>query len=113
MDLLPTFVSMGGGKIEPKRKLDGIDVTKALEGAATARKPLFWKHGGSLAVRDGDWKLVVTVGKKKKQFLLFNLAKDRNETNNLSTKYPEVMGRLTLLVEQWVKDVTVESPVSQ
>jgi arylsulfatase A-like enzyme len=113
MDLLPTFVSMGGGEIEPKRKLDGIDVTKALKGATITRKPLFWKHGGSLAVRDGDWKLVVTVGKKKKQVLLFNLAKDRNEVNNLSTKHPEIVGRLSLLVEQWVKDVTVDSPVSQ
>ena len=50
MDLLPTFVSMGGGEIEPKRKLDGIDVTKALKGADHHPEAAFlearWQLGG-------------------------------------------------------------------
>lgn len=113
MDLLPTFVAMGGGEIEPKRKLDGIDVTDALKGSAIARKPLFWKHGSGLAARESDWKLVVAAVKKKKRVMLFNLANDRSETTDLSSKHPERVERLLRLLKAWEKDVTVESPVSK
>ncbi len=113
MDLLPTFVSLGGGKIDEKRKLDGIDVTDVLKGSGISRKPLFWKHGSSSAAREGDWKLVVTGVKKKKQIMLFHLADDRNERADLASKNPAKVGQLLGLLENWEKDVTVESPVSQ
>ena len=113
MDLLPTFVSLGGGEIEAKRKLDGIDVTEVLKGSVLSRKPLFWKHGSSSAAREGDWKLVVTGAKKKKQIMLFHLDNDRNETVDLSSKNPEKVSRLLGLLESWEKEVAVASPVSQ
>ncbi|MGB0775160.1 MAG: sulfatase-like hydrolase/transferase, partial [Akkermansiaceae bacterium] len=101
MDMLPTFVALAGGKVEPQRKLDGIDVMPALKGKPIKRQPLFWQHGTNTAVRDGNWKLVIT--KKKPQ--LFNLAEDPSEKHNLSIKHPDKVAHLTKLIKSWETSV--------
>jgi arylsulfatase A-like enzyme len=72
-------------------------------------------HGiGGLALRQGDWKYIPATEKMKAggmgsganaadprfaaatvpEALLFNLAKDPNETNNLTAKYPDKAAEL-------------------
>lgn len=101
MDMLPTFVAMAGGKIDPKRKLDGTNVLDALQGKALTRTPLFWQHSVNTAVRDGKWKLVIT----KKTTQLFDLSKDISEKNDISKQHPEQVQRLTKLIQAWQKSV--------
>ena len=47
---------------------------------------LWWSHEGNRAIRVGDWKLVAAADSK---WELYNLAKDRTETNNLADSNPE------------------------
>ena len=105
MDMLPTFVTIAGGKIDPSRELDGINVLPALKGTPTQRKPLFWQHKNNFAVRDGSWKLVQS-GKKSE---LFNLENDISEKNNLADKHPDQVTRLTKLLKAWQSSVTASS----
>lgn len=61
--------------------------------------PLFWqwRHGG--AVRQGPWKLVV----HKEQWELFDMRKDKTETQNLAAVHPEVLTRLRNLHTAWLE----------
>ena len=110
MDLLPTFVTLAGGEIAAEKSLDGVDVMSALQGKALKRKPLFWKFGRASAAREGDWK-IVREGKKS-PVLLFNLASDLAEKNDLSSQYPEKVQHLTKLLTAWEMDVKPATIVS-
>lgn len=113
MDLLPTFVTAGGGVVDPKRNLDGVDVLGVLRGKEKVREPLFWRFKGNAAVRDGDWKLLRPSLTKPANAMLFNLAIDRNETSDLSAKNPEKVKALLKLLQDWEEEVTVDDPVSK
>ena len=94
---------------------DSFSFLSALEdrrpGSATTR-PSFVMRAGSVAsmmtIRSGDWKLItglgsggfsrpknLTPGPADPQGQLYNLAKDLAETENLYSRHPEVVARLT------------------
>ena len=52
-----------------------------------------------LAVRDGRWKLLCEYDGSDP--MLFDLAKDRGETENLASREPEVVARLKAAVLAW------------
>lgn len=74
-DLLPTLARIAGAPLPPDQTFDGIDVQEAWRGRPlAARGPLFWEYGRNdeffrygpdkspnLAVRRGDWKLLVNA----------------------------------------------------
>ena len=117
VDLLPTFCKIAEVKPpgEVAAKLDGEDLSVVMTGAEPTRsKPLFWEYGRNdtafkypaannrspkVAVRDGDWKLLINADGSDTQ--LYNLAVDRNETNNLATTEPEVAKRLSAAALNW------------
>ncbi|MDF7826865.1 sulfatase-like hydrolase/transferase [Pontiellaceae bacterium B12227] len=102
MDLLPSIGTLTGSEIPVGTELDGTDISKALLGKSMERSsPLFWEYGvhGSimpgkpehvspkLAVRDGDWKLLMNPNQS--QVKLFNLKFDIGEKENLADVHPE------------------------
>jgi arylsulfatase A-like enzyme len=60
---------------------------------------LFWRYGGKLAVRQGDWKLLRE--RAGADFQLFHLARDVAEANDLSAACPERAEALRALLESW------------
>jgi len=56
---------------------------------------LWWLHEGNRAIRIGDWKLVAAKGDP---WELYDLASDRNETENLAQQHPE---RVRDLEREW------------
>ena len=68
------------------------------------RNPLLHESGlGEFAIRDGDWKLILaeqgtTPGMAG---LLYNLAEDLGEQNNLYDLRPDVVHRLTGILDQY------------
>ena len=60
---------------------------------------MFWRTGDYLAVREGDWKLQVSVNPKKDW--LYNLAADPLEKNNLATQEPQRVGALREKIKAW------------
>jgi arylsulfatase A-like enzyme len=120
IDFVPTLAKVCGAKLPKDYASDGEDMTAAILGESPARsKPLFWEYGRNatsfaypkdekqrspnLAVRDGDWKLLVNADGTGAE--LYDLSKDIGETKNVATEQPDVAKRLVDQVLAWRKSV--------
>ena len=94
----------GGEKDLKKLKLDGKDVWAELSGAVEpeSNRRFYWKTPDMSAVRDGDWKLVVTRGREPKTEL-FNLRDDFREMRDVGEKHPEKVAGLMELMKDFEK----------
>ncbi len=107
LDLLPTFVSVAGGEIDPDWKLDGVDIGPRLCGAedALTERALFWRTlgpEGPAAVRRGDWKLVVErEADEDDRVHLFELADDIAEARDVSAAHPDEVEALRAELRAW------------
>ncbi len=108
IDILPTVAAVTGAKL-PEMKIDGKSILPLLEGKTGAKSPhkaYFYQARG---VRVGEWKLLATGRRRRKTKtqgkMLFNLAKDIGEKNNVAAKHPEIVKRLSDLLEAFKKDV--------
>lgn len=109
VDLLPTFCAIAGVSLPAGYTPDGENILPALTGHTPVRnKPVFWEwkgHAGEpdwwprLAVRDGDWKLVMTYDGSRVE--LHQLINDRAESNDVSKEHPEIVSRLSRLALDW------------
>lgn len=107
MDMLPTFVTLAGGEVDPSRQLDGVSILPALNGESLPRGPLFWQFKGRTAVRVGDWKMV-TRGEQNE---LYNLASDPSEKQNVAQSHPEIVKQLSDHMQAWQHSVSQNAPV--
>jgi arylsulfatase A-like enzyme len=111
LDILPTALAAAGVEIKPEWKLDGVNLLPYLTGAkaGSPHEALYWRFGGQLAIRKGDWKLVkgrgltagpaVMRGKANTEGAeLYNLAEDIGEKHNLAAKHP---AKVNELVADW------------
>lgn len=93
VDWMPTLCGLAGYKSERELRWDGVNVWPQLSGTSSARveRTLYWTTPRASAVREGDWKLIVTParGKGADKIELFNVADDPNETTELAAKQPE------------------------
>lgn len=106
MDLTASILAAAGATVPPETKLDGINLFPVLEKkAADVERTLFWRSAQQRAVRSGDWKLVVDLGRP----LLFNLRNDDGERTNLIGERPDIARRLRPLLEAWAQDVDAEA----
>ncbi|MBA4020635.1 MAG: sulfatase [Pirellula sp.] len=102
LDVLPTVVTAAGGKIDPSWKLDGVDLIPYLLGDNSARphENMFWRFGDQWAVRQGDWKLVVSRGGSG-QPELYDLATDIGEARDLASAEPARVAELQKVYGRW------------
>ena len=120
LDLLPSLAAICQAKPPAGYEPDGQDLSAALLGELPVRdKPLFWEYGRnptsfaypqdpkqkspSLAVREGDWKLLVQPDGTGAE--LYQLTTDARETTNLADREQERAARLTRMALQWRKSV--------
>lgn len=112
-DWFPTLSKIGGGTLPASQQLDGIDLTKVLQGepAPQRTEPMIWDfagYNGIVAIRDGKWKAVRTKVNKKNNpgdWELYDIEADPNETTDLSGKHGDVVERLE---KAFVETRTVE-----
>jgi arylsulfatase A-like enzyme len=107
-DVLPTLAAACGITPKTARPLDGVNVWEEVAGGRTReRENLFWAVHESaarqLAVRDGKWKYVRIDphGGGQSQDLLFDLAADPNEKNNLAGNELARVKAMHARAEQW------------
>lgn len=114
LDVLPTAIAAAGGEVDPAWKLDGVDLRPYLTGAKTDRPhdKLYWKFGEQWAVRDGDWKLVVSNGGSGSPEL-YDLAADIGEAMDLAASQPEKVKELQALYDSWNKEQAPASAVEK
>jgi uncharacterized sulfatase len=113
IDLVPTLLDVAGVAAPEGVVFDGESLPDVLLGRSDTSRdgPLFFRRPpdrGSfygidnlpdLAVREGDWKLLCEYDGSDPQ--LYDLAKDRGETENIAAAHPEVVRRLTEAVVAW------------
>ena len=105
VDLMPTVVELAGADY-PRQvdgqsilPMEGVSLLPALRGEVTQReKPIFWEFSGNHAIRDGNWKLVAERGK---EWELYDVSRDRTETDNLASQQPERVRKLASQYDQW------------
>jgi arylsulfatase len=61
---------------------------------------LFWEHEKHAALRQGKWKIVSDSPLDEESWELYDMHKDRTETKNLSTEFPEIRAKMISL---WTK----------
>jgi len=115
IDIVPTFLALAGASAP--EGLDGQDVLPLMRGGVsptTSGHPvrrLFWEYAGQLAVRDGNWKLVLN-GKldfarpAADRVHLADLSTDPGERTNLRDRHPAIVAELTTAARSWLADVS-------
>lgn len=109
VDLLPTLCAAVGLTLPEDYIGDGENLLSALEGKSVSRsRPVFWEWLGTktepdywprLAVRDENWKLVMTEDAQRVE--LHDLNHDRAETWDISKAHPDIVARLSKLALDW------------
>lgn len=118
LDLLPTIAQLTGASVPSDRAMDGRDISGIFEGEGAGSVPYFYFEAWNRrvdAVRLGDWKLkreasfivpdiimswILQLGEFSHGELLFNLAEDPGERNNLIDENPEKAEELRTLLLQ-------------
>jgi arylsulfatase A-like enzyme len=105
VDLFPTFIGLGGGRVEGGKPLDGMDVFATMsEGAPSPRMEMVYNvDPSSAALREGDWKLM-WLALLPGSVELFNLKDDPSEKTNLADvnldKVTALQGRIRQLASE-------------
>lgn len=119
VDLLPSLCAVAGATLPASYRSDGVDLGAALLGRSRPMRarPIFWEYnslGGNLqpglpddrsptlAIRDGDWKLLVDANGSGLE--LYDLAADREEKQNVAERYPRRAERLSRQLLRWYHD---------
>jgi arylsulfatase A-like enzyme len=121
LDMFSTALSAARADPEgkPGVKLDGVNLLPYLRGEAKGapHDALYWRFGGQMAIRRGDWKLTKAnagggraggggaASRREKATVegakLFNLKDDIGEQTDLAAKHPEKVAELAGLWQKW------------
>jgi arylsulfatase A-like enzyme len=111
MDVMATCLELSGAnypkdfKDHPITPLEGISLAPIIRNERwVAHEELAWEHFGARAIRVGDWKL---VARKGGAWELYNIAKDRGESENRAADEPEKLREMEERWERWAKRTNV------
>jgi arylsulfatase A-like enzyme len=110
MDLTASILAATRTPVSADAKLEGMDLLPILTGQSPGvERTLFFRIAVATrqqrAVRRGEWKLLVDGD----DTMLFNLARDIGERNDLAKERPDVARRLRPLLAEWEADVDAEA----
>jgi arylsulfatase A-like enzyme len=119
-DLMATLADVADVKLPRDAGEDSYDLLPAFTGAA--RRPIreavvHHSNQGMFSIRQGAWKLELGLGSGGfsvpakiepvpggSQGQLYDLAQDPGETTNVYQQHPEIVGRLTALLERYQRE---------
>jgi arylsulfatase A-like enzyme len=116
-DFFPTFADMFGWKLPADVKFDGVSQRAALEKNKQVRDEIFchFPHGHpSTSLRKGDWKLIrfyCDDADQTDRYELYNLAKDQGEENDLAASQPELVKKMAIKMDAYLKETSAVIPV--
>ena len=109
MDIMATCVDVSNAQYPAMRNgqmiipMQGISLAPSFQKEVKSERYLLWEHESNKAIRKGKWKLVYkSTGKEKTPneptpyhlWELYDMEKDRTETNNLAASYPQTVKEL-------------------
>ena len=119
IDIAPTVLELAGAKTAPAPEgppFAGRSLVSIFSGdEGVLHEALWFYHEGNRALRQGDWKIVHTVGvcrypgkswlteedARPGDWALYDLSADRAEQHNLSAKHPDRVRSMASLWERW------------
>lgn len=120
IDLLATVAEIVGATLPPEAGEDSLSMLPLLEGEdePTRDFDIYHSFDGRFAIRQGEWKLLMCAGsggwsqpterRAAQQGLpevqLYNLSEDLGERQNLAADRPEIVDRLSALLEKSITD---------
>ena len=110
VDWYPKLIKLTGGSMKKKLQLDGGDIWPVL--TQRAKSPHFDEvtlcglDRGDLAIRMGDWKLIVWTDEKFKNTTpeLYNFAEDIGEKHDLAATHPEKVKQFKAQYDEVMKN---------
>lgn len=108
-DLFPTLVEIVGGNPEAYPDLDGVSLLNVLRCNTELERgePIFGYRAYEnlyASVREGDWKL---LGYRSGDLELYKLDEDIAESRDLSSEFPDRVGRMKAQLIEWEKEMNV------
>jgi arylsulfatase A len=108
-DFFVTMLEAAGVAPPAGIKLDGMDLSPLMAGGGVDRGvPLYWRWGGKVAYREGNWKIVVDESLEKPE--LYDLASDRNETQDLAAREPGRLAAMMARLRAHTAEIEAEGP---
>jgi arylsulfatase A-like enzyme len=114
LDVMPTALRAAGVDVPAEWRLDGVDLMPYLTGrnADAPHDALYWRLGSQMAIRRGDWKLVLGSdgplttrtrwsAADLRNAELFDLRNDLRERTNLAGREPAKVKELAELWLTW------------
>lgn len=87
---------------------EGLSLLPILEGKdSLGPRALFFEHMGNCGLIEGKWKIVKSINK---DWELYNIQKDRTESENLAAVEADKMQRMIVKYEAWAKENRVLPP---
>lgn len=115
IDIVPTILDVTGTNWTDTWKetkappLSGKSLLTTFAGDVVIdRDYLYFSHDGHHALRQGDWK-VVSPDQSSVEWELYNIAEDRDESNNLATQDRERMSKMQLLWNQINRELRAQA----
>ncbi|MDR3061428.1 MAG: arylsulfatase [Dysgonamonadaceae bacterium] len=123
MDIMATCVDVANAKYPAEKNgkpiipMQGKSLASSFGKDIKSDRYLFWEHESNKAVRKGKWKLVYkSTGKEKDRNLptpydsweLYDMEKDRTETNNIASVNPKMVKELADAWERIAWEVKVK-----
>lgn len=125
IDVFPTFAKLAGGRVPTDRVIDGRDIWPLMSRQAGAKSPhpaFFYETG---AVRSGKWKFYLpgtfNEGHRDAEgryhgghvtydnCRLYDLSEDISETREIAGQHPDIVPRLTKLIQDHAADLEAHS----
>lgn len=106
VDWYPTLLKLVGAKVEQKLPVDGKDIWPVITKDAKSPHEVIILNAmvrGHMAIRKGDWKLIVGANGSDDDKQLYDLSKDIGERNNLAAENSEKLKELLAVYDEVMK----------
>lgn len=103
LDIFSTVADIIGIPLPTDRVYDGVNLVPYVNGVdtSTPHHALYWRSDFNLAIREGDWKMILNEYDGTRQ--LYNITTDSIEHHNVYWERPEVTTALRDDLDNWEK----------
>jgi arylsulfatase A-like enzyme len=110
-DIFVSSIMNAGGTLPADREYDGVDLMPYVTGKNKDRphEQLFWRADHIWAIRDGDYKLILSVRDGWAE--LYDISKDISEKFNLKEQMPDLYEELMVKHQKWQNEKLPEKPM--
>lgn len=119
MDIYPTILAASALPLRPVQHVDGLNLMPLLtKNEILTKRPIVFHFphythatGPFSSIIEDDWKLIKFYNDEHGAYLLYNLAADPEEQNNLTSTHPKMLDKLISSLENSLAEMNAELPI--